>query len=278
LHLGSYKIPKFANGWAVSSLPGQYWISAATSCCGKNPCRATKQSGIPDLIEADLAGSAVTRTARKLLQRAVDGGGLKLTAIGNLSRAVVAEMIEVIEWPDLDKKTLFELNKVINEPDVLPIHIVRLLLQETKLVRKRRDKLLLTRLGNKLLAPEQCGALQALLFHIAFWHVNLGYFDRNPIESWPQNDIGVALWSLSASANDWMPVDRLTRLCTVPTVGVLESAWGCRHACDGNPYFAASGMVRASGKQARGRGPFRGASFVSKAAAVRSVRAIPRQN
>jgi hypothetical protein len=180
---------------------------------------------IPDLTEADLAGSAVTRTARKLLQRAVDGGGLKLTATGNLSRAVVAEMIEVIEWPDLDKKTLFELNKVINEPDVLPIHIVRLLLQETKLVRKRRDKLLLTRLGNKLLAPEQCGALQALLFHIALWHLNLGYFDRNPIESWPQNDIGVVLWSLSASANDWMPPDKLTRLCAVPSVGLLESAW-----------------------------------------------------
>jgi hypothetical protein len=149
---------------------------------------------IPDLTEADLAGSAVTRTARKLLQRAVDGGGLKLTATGN-------------------------------EPDVLPIHIVRLLLQETKLVRKRRDKLLLTRLGNKLLAPEQCGALQALLFHIALWRLNLGYFDRNPIESWPQNDIGVVLWSLSASANDWMPPDKLTRLCTVPRVGLLESAW-----------------------------------------------------
>jgi hypothetical protein len=67
--------------------------------------------------------------------------------------------------------------------------------------------------------------LQALLFHIAFWHLNLGYFDRNPIDSWPQNDAGVVLWSLSASANDWLDRETLTRLCTVPVAGVLESTW-----------------------------------------------------
>ena len=61
----------------------------------------------PNLTEADLSGSAVARTAQILLQRAVDAGGLKLTATGNLSRAVVAEMIEVVEWPDLDKDELF---------------------------------------------------------------------------------------------------------------------------------------------------------------------------
>jgi hypothetical protein len=52
----------------------------------------------PNLTEKDLAGSAVTRTARILLRHAADTGGLKLTATGNLSRAVVAEMIGVVEW------------------------------------------------------------------------------------------------------------------------------------------------------------------------------------
>ena len=179
----------------------------------------------PRLTETDLAGSAVTRTARMMLQRAVDTGGLKLTATGNLSRAVVAEMIEVIEWPDLDKAQLFELNKVINEPDFFPVHFVRVLLEGTKMVRRRRDKLVPTRLGRNMLSLEQQGALQALLFHITFWHLNLGYFDRNRIESWPQDHIGVVLWSLSASANNWMRREKLTRLCTVPTAGVLESAW-----------------------------------------------------
>jgi hypothetical protein len=179
----------------------------------------------PGLTDSDLAASAVLRTARILLRRSDQEGGLKLTSTGNLSRSVVGEMIDIIEWPGFDKERAFPLNKVINEPDFLPIHFVRMLLQETKLLRPKRDKLVLTRLGKKMLAPEQQGALQALLFHITFWHVNLGYFDRNPLESWPQNDVGIVLWSLSASGNDWMCPDKLTRMCTVPVIGVVEASW-----------------------------------------------------
>jgi hypothetical protein len=179
----------------------------------------------PNLMETDLSASAVTRTARTLLQRAVDAGGLKLTATGNLSRTVVAEMIEVVEWPGLDKTELFRFHRVVNEPDFLPVHFVRVLLQGTKLIRKDRGKLVPTRLGKRMLAVEQYGSLQALLFHIALWHLNLGYFDRNPLQSWPQNDVGVVLWSLSASANDWLDPAKLTRLCTVPVIGVLEASW-----------------------------------------------------
>jgi hypothetical protein len=178
----------------------------------------------PNLTATDLSGSGVTRTAQILLRRAADQGGLKLTATLNLSRAVVAEMVEVVEWPGLDKNELFRFNKVINEPDFLPVHFCRVLLQGTKLVRVHRDKLVPTHLGKRMLVPERHGALQALLFHVALWHLNLGYFDRNPVQSWPQNNVGVVLWSLSASANDWLHPDKLTRLCTVPVIGVLEAA------------------------------------------------------
>jgi hypothetical protein len=179
----------------------------------------------PDLAETDLVGSAVTQVARMLIRCANDPGGLKLTVTGNLSRAVVAEMVEAIEWPDLDKNELLRFHKVVNEPDFLPLHFVRILLQETKLVRAQRHKLVPTRLGRQMLAPERYGALHALLFHIALWHLNLGYFDRNPIGSWPQTDMGIVLWSLSASASDWFDPERLTRLCTVPVIGVVKSSW-----------------------------------------------------
>jgi hypothetical protein len=92
-------------------------------------------------------------------------------------------------------------------------------------MRVHRDRLVLARLGKRMLAPERHGALQALLFHVALWHLNLGYFDRNPVQSWPQNNVGVVLWSLSASATDWLHPDKLTRLCTVPVMGVLEAPW-----------------------------------------------------
>jgi hypothetical protein len=179
----------------------------------------------PSLTQTDLSGSAVTRNALLLLRRAADRGGLALTATGNVSRAVVAEMCEIIEWPDYDKQELFRLSKVINEPDFLPLHFIRVLAQATKLFRAQHGKLMPTRLGKSMLDEKRHGALQALLFHIALWHLNLGYFDRNPIDSWPQNDVGVVLWSLSASANHWLDRETLTRLCTIPVIGVLESTW-----------------------------------------------------
>jgi hypothetical protein len=179
----------------------------------------------PNLPPTDLSGSAVTRNALLLLRLSIETGGLKLTATGNLSRAVVAEMFESMEWPGLDKDAAFQFHKVINEPDFLPLHFVRVLVQGTKLVRTQRGTLVPTRLGKGMLVPERHGALQALLFHIALWHMNLGYFDRNPIDSWPQSHTSIVLWSLSASANDWLDPETLTRLCTVPVIGVLESDW-----------------------------------------------------
>ena len=75
-----------------------------------------------------------------------------------------------------------------------------------------------------LTAPGR-GGLQAILFHSAFWETNLDYFDRVPLESWPQPDIGIVLWSLSVAALGWDTPQRLMRLCTVPVIGVIEAKW-----------------------------------------------------
>ena len=68
-------------------------------------------------------------------------------------------------------------------------------------------------------------ALPALLFHIALWHLDLGYLCRGLHHGWPQHDAGIVLWSLSVAANDWQPRERLSRMCTIPINGVLDQAW-----------------------------------------------------
>jgi hypothetical protein len=50
----------------------------------------------PDLANAEISGSAVTTNALLLLQRATEIGGLKLTATGDLSRAVVQDICGTI--------------------------------------------------------------------------------------------------------------------------------------------------------------------------------------
>jgi len=179
----------------------------------------------PDLADTEISGSAVMANALILLRRAAQAGGLKLTATGNLSRAVVEEMFEIIQAPDYDKTELLRFQKVINEPDFLPLHFVRILAQAAKLLRTHRGRLVPTRLGKRMLALEHHGPLQAVLFHVAFWHLNLAYFDRYALDSWPLTQVGVILWSLSASAHDWLPRETLTRLCTSPVIDVLEWEW-----------------------------------------------------
>ncbi|SED82120.1 hypothetical protein SAMN05444161_4103 [Rhizobiales bacterium GAS191] len=188
---------------------------------GQEPMTARSAIRIAsDLGAEEVAGSAVARNILVLLRQTIEHGGLKLTATGHLTRAVVAEMRELIEWPDYDQAEQFSLSKVINEFDFLPLNFVHVLARAAKLVRPRRGKLLVTPLGRSLLGDGRHGSLQAILFHLAFWHLDLSYFDRMP-GTWPQPDIGIALWSLSVCAGEWQTDDKLARLCTLPEPAVL---------------------------------------------------------
>jgi hypothetical protein len=178
-----------------------------------------------DLNADEIAGSAVARNTLILLRQAIEHGGLPLTATGNLSRAAVTEMRKVVEWPGYDQANAFRLHKVINEPDFLPLHIVRLLAEAAELVRKEHGKLVATPLGKAMLSDGRQGSLPAIMFHLALWHTDLGYFGRGLLGSWPQGDAGIVLWSLSACAADWQTSEKLTRLCTIPEPAMLSGTW-----------------------------------------------------
>lgn len=178
-----------------------------------------------DLTADEISRSAVARNTLILLRQALDRGGLPLTSTGNLSRAVVAEMCQLIDWPHYNQADAFGFSKVINEPDFLPLHIVRLLAQAATLMRPRSGKLIATRLGKLMVGQTRNGSLPAVLFHLAFWHMDLGYFGRGWVDSWPQADIGIVLWSLSIAASDWQTAEKLTRLCTIPEPAMLSATW-----------------------------------------------------
>jgi hypothetical protein len=147
-------------------------------------------------------------------------------------------MCKLIEWPNYDQADTFRFNKVINEPDFLPLHVVRQLAQAATLVRAQRKKLVATPLGKSMLSDARQGSLLAILFHLAFWHMDLGYFGRELLESWPQADAGVVLWSLSVCANDWQSAEKLTRLCTIPEPAMFSETW------DRTPYAMEAKILR----------------------------------
>lgn len=182
-----------------------------------------------DLSADEVSGSAVARNALILLERAIETGGLGLTATGNLSRAVVAEMRELIDWPAYDQAVALQFDRVVNEPDFAPLYIVRNLAQAAGLVRRQRNRLLATRLGKSMLDDARRGSLLAILFHIAFWRIDHSYFGRGLFGSWPQNHVGVVLWSLSVSADNWQSSEELTRLCAIPESAMLTEKRDLSH-------------------------------------------------
>lgn len=172
---------------------------------------AAQNAGPPELASAPLLA-----TTRLLIEHGAAGDGLKLTATGNLSRADVRALFDALSWPNYDKATVLALNKVLNEADVGPVEITRLVAQEAKLLGRRQGRLRATKLGKELVQPANDLALFRLLFTVLFWRVNLGYFDRVPVEGWPQNHIGLVLWCLSASTDRWSRVTDLVDVATVP--------------------------------------------------------------
>jgi hypothetical protein len=53
-----------------------------------------------------------------------------------------------------------------------------------------------------------------------------------------QADIGVVLWLLPVSADDWQTSEKLIRLCTIPEPAILSGTW------DRMPYAMEARILR----------------------------------
>jgi hypothetical protein len=169
----------------------------------------------PDRAPHEISTVPLIRAARQVIERAVSQGGLALTATGALSRADTRALFDLIDWPEYAKNEVLAVNRVLNEADALPVHVTRIVLQVAGLLRRRGKMLIATKRAQALLHQDASADLFALLFETTFWRVSLTYFDRAPVEHWPQDHIGIVLWCLSVAANDWTDADTLAQVCTV---------------------------------------------------------------
>lgn len=174
-----------------------------------------------DLSADELSGSSILKNALSLLQAGATLDGLKVTATGNLTRAVVAQFVDTISLPGFSKDNMFYFNKVINEPDFFPLYFTRQLLTFAGLLRQNRKGLKTTRKGLDLIKPENHGALQAHLFSTAFSKMDISAFYRRAFDGWPQQHVGLVFWCFSIASMNWEKADRLARSCTIPSEELL---------------------------------------------------------
>ena len=174
------------------------------------------------LDEEALCDSVLIRNALMLLEETRGEQDMMWisSSSGCLMMKCVSKLRSVIGWPGLEATEQMRRGKTYREQAVKELHLLRLLVQGAGLIRAGGPWFELTPLGERMLEPDRRGELQARLFHHAFWRVDLSrflpvYFPGKLPGRWPQGDIGVILWGLSAVAQRWQSTATLTALCAV---------------------------------------------------------------
>lgn len=173
-----------------------------------------------DLTLPDLAHAHFFLNARVFLAALAENDGAPATATGNLNRKFIAGIFDSLKLSIPYLQSIHTVCKVINEWDLWPLHLVRVVSESAGLVARRKGKFQLTKTGRALLPEDQVGALFRKLFIAYFRRFDLRYdFHLRDVPD-IQRTIPAILWRLHAIARDWKPVQGLAPEVLLP--GVLE--------------------------------------------------------
>jgi len=157
----------------------------------------------------ELESATFFRETRTLLKALLDSGGVPATSSKNLSRAFVSAVHPLI----CDEKALDEIHryrKTVNEQDVRPLHIGRVVAQAAGLIRLHKGKFMLPRAKAALLTDDQAGELYRCLFIAFFRKFNLAYAHPFAVDAdGLQTCAGYTLYRLGIVAADWLAMDAL---------------------------------------------------------------------
>ncbi len=172
-----------------------------------------------DIPLAELSGARLFTNARMFLSATENLGGVAATQTGNLQRAVVAEMVRILEWPNAYMEEIRSCFKVANELDAWPLHVIRIICEHAGLLHRRRARFSVAKNGRGLLADEKAGELYRRLFIGCFRHTNLDYFCRF-VEDFDdiQRTFAIILWRLADFAADWVSAEKLIPRILLPAV------------------------------------------------------------
>ena len=174
----------------------------------------------PSLTLSDLADAAFFQNARVLLAALAEAGGTPATAIGNLNRVFVRQMFGRLTLSKPFRDSIRRVCKVVNEQDVWPLHLARVVAECAGLMARRNKRFQLTKAGRELLSDAQAGALFRRLFLAYFRKFDLRYdFHLRDVPG-IQETLAVILWRLDSVARDWRPVRGLAPQVLLP--GVLN--------------------------------------------------------
>ncbi len=140
------------------------------------------------------------------------------TARGNLNRKFVKLIFDELIIEEDQKKSILKYNKVINEPDVSPLHTIRIVCESAGLIHKRKNKFLVQKKYQDMLSDERAGELFCMLFQGYFRKFNIGYVDRLPELDFIQHTVAYSIYRLGEIADSYRRVEGLTEEILLPAV------------------------------------------------------------
>ena len=177
---------------------------------------------------SDLSGSPMCVNSMKVLIRANTDGGIKLTKSGAFYRRFVTWATEDFRWPDYEAIQLYAVNKVLNEPDFLPLAIMHELMIGARLLRHYKGAALSTKAGKAMIGDY--GALQAELFDAFFIALDHGSYERFPIE-YDDGDIVHYLKVIDHRMGDWVALGEIAGWCLPIDLFTSERISPLLYAC-----------------------------------------------
>ena len=173
----------------------------------------------------DLRHARFFTNAQAFLRAIGDAGKVKATSAGNLNRNFVGQMLERLdldfEWLEI----LQNYRRVINEKDVFPLRVLRVILESAGLIKRRSGTFSLTKKGAVLAKDEAAGALYAHLFRIFFRRFNLAYLDGCPSNHALQSTVAVTLYRIGREEGSWTRPKALADRTLHPAAFGVDYDW-----------------------------------------------------
>jgi hypothetical protein len=173
-----------------------------------------------------LAESRTLVSARTLLAALVEQPEKATSESKNLNRAFVKRMTEEMAWPPGYVEQVWRHNRVLDEPDVMRLFILRHLMEIAGLVNRRKGAFHATRLGVRLLVPKRAGELFDLLLRAYLGRLNWAFVDLGPEDREMQRYCVHALWTIHQLAEKGATADEVaSRLAVSDTVWLEGRPW-----------------------------------------------------
>ncbi len=164
-----------------------------------------------DMPLESVENSFFLHNARGFLRLMKDEGKFDVTKeLGNLNRKSITKIIEVCRWPEGYLEVVRRANEVINEDDIWLLKVLRVLLDLSGMIHKKKDAFYLTKKNSYLIEDSQAGKLYRLLFSTMFRKMNLSYIGRD-FDEVPslQDSTPFILYRLRDEAQKWISSDKL---------------------------------------------------------------------